>query len=740
MRFVDRRLVPVPAELASESIKDARREIEAWVAQGDHERRQRRSPYDSRLVLQGEVPDAITQLFHRKCAYCETVLRHERIHLDHFRPRNYPENYERGDPREDWESHYSWLSYDWENLYPICSDCNKRKGNYFPVSGRRAPRFSTVSECRAAEQALLLDPCFDDPMVHLAVQYNGEYVATSKAGYQTLEILGLNRADLVMHRGRLIDEFIRIFAQDAPIISPGNFYHYLGEDSEFSGALLNVTFDLVAVVTGRRPRLPRGVGVVSRVVREIVRLDEPVRKRAVSDFRERRVAPVRWLTSGTDDIKAIDRPPQRRAPHASPRHIQIRNFKGIEKLDIDVAAARQSDGGAGCLMLLGENSAGKSSVLEAIALALVGVKAAHSLAEPEDVLRRKGEARFQLVDPEAAEVIVSFFEDDTPARLVVDPVFRAFEGEAAPIAVVIGYGPRRFVAPPKVRWKGAPTARLAGLFEPVAPIAQGQAWLLKLASEDPDRFYAVTRGLRGVMALRNDDSLAVDDVMGLCVSAHGRLTPIDRMSEGYRSLFAMAVDIMRELLRYAPNLESARGVVLIDEIETHLHPRWKMRVMSALRAAMPQVTFIATTHDPLCLRGMEDGEVVVLHKDARQRISMLEDLPSVRGMRAEQLLTSEYFGLNSTADPELEDRLADHVAAVGQAVAGVASGAAQPLDPERGLAETLVLGDTVQAQLVQEALKRFLEHRVELPATERVAAREAVIDRMLDALTRPLES
>lgn len=58
----------------------------------------------------------------------------------------------------------------------------------------------------------------------------------------------------------------------------------------------------------------------------------------------------------------------------------------------------------------------------------------------------------------------------------------------------------------------------------------------------------------------------------------------------------MALDIVRNMVRKWGNLESSLGIVLIDEIETHLHPRWKMQVVSALRRAMPQVQFIFTTH------------------------------------------------------------------------------------------------------------------------------------------------
>lgn len=88
--------------------------------------------------------------------------------------------------------------------------------------------------------------------------------------------------------------------------------------------------------------------------------------------------------------------------------------------------------------------------------------------------------------------------------------------------------------------------------------------------------------------------------------------------------------------RFSASLAFSRAVVLIDEIEAHLHPRWKMRIVTALREALPNVTFIMTTHDPLCLRGLRAGEVMVFRRIESRApdslpvvVEQLEDLPDV---------------------------------------------------------------------------------------------------------------
>jgi predicted ATP-binding protein involved in virulence len=203
--------------------------------------------------------------------------------------------------------------------------------------------------------------------------------------------------------------------------------------------------------------------------------------------------------------------------------------------------------------------------------------------------------------------------------------------------------------------------------------------------------------------------------------------PIERLSEGYRSIFAMVVDITRELMRDFRYLEDAEAIVLIDEIDTHLHPRWKMRVMGALRRALPRVQFVVTTHDPLCLRGMEDGEVIVLQRGEVGQIISLPNLPSIKGMRADQLLTSDFFGLSSTIDPETELDVARFVEAVGDLPAA-------RVEEANRLVRQLVLGDNAVEQVVQEALARFLSERERPTGALRTDVRAEAVRTILNAL------
>ena len=69
-------------------------------------------------------------------------------------------------------------------------------------------------------------------------------------------------------------------------------------------------------------------------------------------------------------------------------------------------------------------------------------------------------------------------------------------------------------------------------------------------------------------------------------------------------------------------------MVLLDEIEVHLHPRWQIGIVEALRHAFPRVRFIASTHSPLCLHGLEREEIrklaAVTSSNAQARLKAID--------------------------------------------------------------------------------------------------------------------
>ena len=135
---------------------------------------------------------------------------------------------------------------------------------------------------------------------------------------------------------------------------------------------------------------------------------------------------------------------------------------------------------------------------------------------------------------------------------------------------------------------------------------------------------------------------------------------IDELSDGYKSVCALAMDVMYHLSGSTFDMTSAHGLVMVDEVELHLHPRWKIRVVDQLRKVFPNVRFIVTTHDPLCVHGIKEGElhVVAKHPNDKRFICDQYDVPP--GTRVDEVLTGPCFGLPSTIDDETQQLMSEH--------------------------------------------------------------------------------
>lgn len=95
------------------------------------------------------------------------------------------------------------------------------------------------------------------------------------------------------------------------------------------------------------------------------------------------------------------------------------------------------------------------------------------------------------------------------------------------------------------------------------------------------------------------------------------MTPLRLMSTGYRSLVGMVADLAYRMAVLNPQLlgevvDRTPGIVLIDELDLHLHPHWQWKVIKALQITFPKIQFIATTHSPILMASMEKKQIITL--------------------------------------------------------------------------------------------------------------------------------
>ena len=108
-------------------------------------------------------------------------------------------------------------------------------------------------------------------------------------------------------------------------------------------------------------------------------------------------------------------------------------------------------------------------------------------------------------------------------------------------------------------------------------------------------------------------------------SQESRRISLSLLSDGERSLIAIAADIAQRLATLNENepapLETGEGLVLIDELDLHLHPKWQRTVIEALRDAFPKLQFICTTHSPFLIQSQRIGNLIRLDKEGDEEIS-----------------------------------------------------------------------------------------------------------------------
>ena len=151
---------------------------------------------------------------------------------------------------------------------------------------------------------------------------------------------------------------------------------------------------------------------------------------------------------------------------------------------------------------------------------------------------------------------------------------------------------------------------------------------------------------------------APPDQTGVHVNTPDGKVPLGQLSLGYQTVFAWTIDIAwRMLERYpdSPDPRSEAAIVLVDEIDLHLHPGWQREIRKHLTGFFPNTQFIATAHSPLMAQSSLDANLVVLRRSDDQVI-IQNDPIAVPGLRLDQVITSDLYGFESARSLNVETK------------------------------------------------------------------------------------
>lgn len=151
------------------------------------------------------------------------------------------------------------------------------------------------------------------------------------------------------------------------------------------------------------------------------------------------------------------------------------------------------------------------------------------------------------------------------------------------------------------------------------------------------------------------------------VTAEGRIffdvagdkVPTLALSDGYRSVLALAGDLVWRLIQAFPTSSDPLkeiGVVLIDELDIHLHPIWQRDIALWLREQFPNLQFIVATHSPLIAAGAGSEALTLKFKLTDGKVAV-EEVPDISAMNVDRLLQSPAFGLVSPYSPQTQGKI-----------------------------------------------------------------------------------
>lgn len=391
------------------------------------------------------------------------------------------------------------------------------------------------------------------------------------------------------------------------------------------------------------------------------------------------------------------------------KQIELKNIRGFSELSFDLG---RGDGTyAGWTVFTGGNGSGKSTLLKAVAIALMGVDHARSvqpnfsgwIREGND----KGAIELQIVNVEGDDhdngngkpsVFIPAkitMEDNGPETAFADgarsgPAHRAIWSRTASGWFSCGYGAyRRIFGADQVmlqQMEAPVTERYVTMFAEGASLSAADSWLRSLhhqsleeqwnsienPHEDSIRL-PQTEMLHQLLEILRDDLLP-SAIPEIAITSHGlrlkdsngAMVGWNDMSDGYRSALALLTDIVRHLFAtYGLDGLTDRGVdgrlfvkrsgvVLIDEIDAHLHPEWQREIGFWLKKHFPNIQFLVTSHSPIICQAADPNGLFVLPEIAsgdHPRALTTEEYQTVIASRPDTILLSPAFHLRNTRSP-----------------------------------------------------------------------------------------
>jgi len=368
----------------------------------------------------------------------------------------------------------------------------------------------------------------------------------------------------------------------------------------------------------------------------------------------------------------------------------VRSFGSRQVLDVSDGRGRPNQ----WTILLGDNGSGKTTLLQSLA-AIVPSEMRFTPGregEPEDrayapeiVVSHGFEGKYRSFKRVGADKLelsaflaygvklhdkeINFRKHSVAVEIGTMSGTTTIYPSAVEKFIVYGYGAARRIGMTALSEARDNDPR-ATLFDENCALLNAEEWLLKAdyaaaKSSDPKADERLRRIKEILVRLLPDvDDLRIEPsgVQTPTVEAH---TPygwvmMRALSSGYRSVVAWMVDLASRMFdRYPDSADplAEPAVVLVDQIDAFLHPKWQRDLVQNLTAIFRNTQFIVTAHSPLIVQAATEAKIVLLRREGDHTV-IDNRVESVKGWRLDQIVASDLFENLGTRDPKTEELLA----------------------------------------------------------------------------------
>jgi predicted ATP-binding protein involved in virulence len=357
------------------------------------------------------------------------------------------------------------------------------------------------------------------------------------------------------------------------------------------------------------------------------------------------------------------------------RSVRIKNFRGFGDLsmsfvDTDEATGRESVRKTS--ILVGNNGTGKSNLLKAIGLVTAGRSAlAELLGDPSSWIQNRKtfcqiDASLSTQKGEVRKISLRIDRGDKKHEVLdknqstLGELDNALE-HAERSYFVLGYGASRRLNSNRTPARGSSFSEsrarcLATLFNSDALLHSIEAWAMDLDYQKDRKAMSVIQGVLSTF-LRDVKFEKIDKKQRqLMFRTSDGIVPLAYLSDGYQNVAAWIGDLLFRVTEtfedYTKPLHT-RGLLLVDEIDLHLHPVWQKELLDFLQRQLPKLQIVATTHSPITAQQAGVNELFFLKRNGKAS-ALHQFSGDPRELLLHQIVMSEVFGMKSDESANVE--------------------------------------------------------------------------------------